>query len=339
MRYIIEISRKTAKKIGELISQGKYESFHDFLLVAVENQLFIESHELRVEKTLEPTKVPARVGVDQEKYTKMPLDLPELRTDWGDLQHSEPPNLENLWSKYVWGQYNRIFPAKITLRVLANFLEDRKVMDLKVLQDRASDVAAKVGPYLRRADRKSGRKRWENLSVGLPKNRRNQGAISRFKLQFVGYMTKKGVLHGLPVSLGFVNISSEESAKQHKIGITEAGEQFAKLKNPIMDSGILERTLSDDEAAFYISHVQSNQPYEMEAIKSIVKAIKDEHTTPDALQSQISTLNQSWSKNVLITMCTGFLSRLRELRILEMRRDGLKSHYMLGPNAKMVIPE
>jgi len=340
MRYIVEVSNKTAKKIGDLIDQGKYESFHDFLLVAVENQLFIESHELGVERKSEPIKVPARIGIDQEEPTKVSLDLPGLQTDWGSLKFVEPPNLDSLWSRYIWGQYNRIFPAKITLRVLANSLENREWMDLEVLQDKASDIAVKVGPYLRRVDRKEGRKRWENLSVGLPRSARNQGAISRFKLQFVGYKTKQGVLHGLPASLGFVHINSGDSSRQDKIGITEAGAQFAELENPIMDSDSLERTLSDDEVAFYISHIQSNQQYEMAMIKKVVRAVKDEHTSSGALKSQIATLNdQSWSVSILGTMCTGVLSRMRELRIIQMRREGLKSRYMLGPNAKMVKTE
>ena len=341
MRYIVEIPPNIARKINTLIEKGNYGSFHDFLLVAIENQLFIESHELGVEE--EPKLVKARairkVSPPQVKRTRTtPIsELHELRTDWEHpLKPVEPPKLENLWSKFLWGHYNRLFPTKITLRVLANLLKDQEKVDLTSLQEKAAYVATEVGIYLKRIDRKTRRKRWEALSVALPNNHRNVGAVSRFKLQFVGYVTKQSVLHGMPVALRFMNIIRRGYDQEAVVGITEAGIEFAKLVNPVIDSNSIEGTLSDEEVAFYISHIRSNQPYEMNMIKAVIEAIENGQRTYDEVKNQVSKLDRNWSTTVLSTMCTGILSRMRELRILEMQREGLRSHYKLGPNARMV---
>ena len=339
MRYIIEISKNIADKIKTLVEQGKYGSLHDFLLVAVENQLFIESHELDLEKKPAPTRGFHEVGSIEGKKlrTIQPLDLPELRTDWvNPPKQVEPPDLENLWSKYLWGQYNRLFPTKIALRVLANLLKNQRKIPLAILQEKASSIATEVGIYLGRVDRKTRKKRWEAFSVGLPKSRRNIGGISRFKLQFVGYLTKSGILHGMPAALRFLNITKQKQEKTPMVGITKAGTEFAKLRNPIIDSKSFEATLSDEEVAYYVSHAQSHQPYEMKAIETAIKAVEDGHVTFQEIRTQIGSLDESWSSNVLTTMCTGVLSRMRELRILRMEREGLKSIYEVGPNSKMV---
>jgi len=326
MRYIVEIRQNIARKINTLIEKGSYGSFHDFLLVAVENQP-VKAHAIHKVSPPQATR-PRTTPISQ---------LHELRTDWKHpLKPVEMPELENLWSKYLWGQYNRLFPTKITLRVLVNLLKDQENVDLTSLQEKAAYVATEVGVYLKRVDRKTRRKRWEALSVALPNNHRDVGAVSRFKLQFVGYVTKQGVLHGMPVALRFMNIIRPSYDRQAVVGITEAGIEFAKRVNPVIDSNSIEGTLSNEEVAFYISHIRSNQPYEMNMIKAVIEAIENGQRTYDEIKDQVSKLDENWSTSVLSTMCTGILSRMRELRLLEMQREGLRSHYKLGMNVRMV---
>lgn len=338
MRYIVEITQPKADAINGLIEQGKYKSFNDFFLVALDNQLFIESRELGSE--LEPA-MKASGQADSfvsRKTSPRPIsELPELKNNFSaTLKSVEPPAIESLWSKYLWGHYNRILPAKITLRVLANLLGDQEKTDLTMLQERASNTATIVGIYLKAFDKKARKKRWEGLSVGLPNSMKDVSAISRFKLQFVGYATKEGVLHGMPVALRFMNVIRGEYGKDSQVGITKAGIEFAKLPNPIIDSDLTEGTLSDEEIAFYVEHIRNVQPYELKAFETVIAGVENGQNTYDTIKVRVSELEKSWSDSIVSTMCTGILSRMRELGILRMHRDGIRSHYETGPKVGLV---
>jgi Arc/MetJ-type ribon-helix-helix transcriptional regulator len=341
MRYIVEVPKKLAEKIAVLLEQGKYSSFHEFIMVAMENQVFIESQELERDRSAKATTIlQSEPGESVSSQTTFFDSLSELRPNWKKpLKTIDPPSLEKLWSKFVWGQYNRILPTKITLRVLCNLQQDREKLDLATLQEKAAYIASEVGAYLRRKDRQSKHKRWEALSIGLPNGQRDIGAISRFKLQFVGYMTKQGILHGMPVALGFANILSSPNHKISVVGITEAGTKFSELANPIIDLNSFEQTLSDEEVAFYLQHVNSSQPYEMQAIRTVIDVINSGERTFEGIRNRLHTLDKGWSSNVLTTMCTGVLSRMRELRLLEIQKEGVRSHYSLGPSVKMVAKQ
>jgi hypothetical protein len=343
MRYIVEITQAKADTISSYIEQGRYKSFNDFLLVALENQLFIESRELGIQSE-QATRTGGPGGPEPfltRKATYRPIsEVEELKINFNStLKPTEPPALENLWSQYLWGHYNRILPAKITLRVLTNLLDDSEKIDLRVLQEHASNVAAIVGTYLKTVDKKTRRKRWEGLSVGLPNSMKDASAISRFKLQFVGYATKEGVLHGMPIALRFMNVTRGEYGKDSQVGITTAGIDFAKLPNPIIDSDLTERTLSDEEIAFYLGHIRNAQPYELKAFETVVAGIENGQKTYDAIKTQIHGLEKSWSDSIVNTMCIGILSRMRELGIVQMHRDGLRSYYQIGPSAGLVKPQ
>jgi Arc/MetJ-type ribon-helix-helix transcriptional regulator len=339
MRYIVEVPKKMAEKIASLVEQGKYSSFHEFIMVAMENQVFIESQEMGSDESARAITAfeKAKSAESVSSQTTFLESLKELRPDWKKpLRTIDPPNLEKLWSKFIWGQYNRILPTKITLRVLCNLQQDQEKLDLSTLQEKAANVASEVGAYLKRKDKQSKRKRWEALSIGLPNGQRALGGISRFKLQFVGYMTKQNILHGMPVALGFMNILSLPNQKISVVGITEAGARFSELANPIIDLNSLEQTLSDEEVAFYLEHVKSGQPYEMQSIKTVIDTINSGERTFDGIRNRLQVLDKSWSSSVLTTMCTGVLSRMRELRLLKIQKEGVRSHYSLGPNSRMV---
>ena len=339
MRYIFEIPQSRAEKISSYIEQGRYESFQDFFEVAVENQLFIESRELGFEPEPQTEKTGSRAdsSAGKKTSTRSISEIQELGNRWtATLKPVEPPDLENMWSKYLWGHYNRLLPAKVTLRVLANLLGEQENLNLILLQERASDAAVSVGTYLKALDKKAQRKRWEGLSIGFPNSVKDIAAISRFKLQFVGYVTKQGVLHGMPVALRFMNIIRNVNGKDSQVGITQTGIDFAKLTNPVLDLNQKERTLSNEEIAFYIKHVRNAQPYEMKAFEAVIEAIENGQITYDSLKNQVSLLEKRWSGTIVNTMCTGILSRMRELGVIRMQREGLRSHYELGPNIALV---
>src|SRR5436853_1441001 len=104
--------------------------------------------------------------------------------------------------RWLFGQYNRLLPAKISLRALAGIaMEGRDELQLNSAAPRIAEVATRLGDYLRALDRRFGTHRDDALATAFPESGlEGQKGRVRYQNQFVGH-TVKGEQGGLLVGL------------------------------------------------------------------------------------------------------------------------------------------
>ncbi len=234
--------------------------------------------------------------------------------------------------KTIWGLHNRFFPSKIGLRVLANLAEElgKEFVDLETTQEEAGKQARLIGRMLVDYDDKIGSQHGDKLSTGLPVGKQDK-SLARFSDMFVGFLKSDESAEGLPADLGFVIIKLETKGNA-LIGLTEKGKQFVQLANPVLDrqdNSIPDRTLSEDEADFLLSHMRTWLPLEWERCQRVLGAISQGENGPDKLDNVLHLKEKHQSLDNISTERAGIVSRLTELGLVRRKRTGLKVTYSL----------
>lgn len=328
MKYVVEISSKQLSGIHELVNAGHYDGVQQFVEVAIENQLFLQK--------LPSDVYPEKLAPQKEKIysnilsTRLPMPLKDPPfTD-------EPAEIQR---KTLWGLYNRVFPAKIALRVLATLAAEleKPFVDFLRVREEASRRARLIGKLLADDDEKARRHHGEKLSTGLPIGSQDK-AIARYQNMFVGFQTSKGKGGGLLVDLGFAVIKDDEKGCK-VIALTEIGTRFAKLSSPILDvqNPITNVALSEEEADAYLNHIKELLPLEFSLYQKILDAISSGKNTPEELDLVVRTDLENLKKSVLATERAGMISRLTELGMLRRNRIGLSVSYSLTPRGEQFL--
>lgn len=327
MRFIIELPTSKAQAIKSLIDSGKYEGMHSFILTAIENQIYIERRPLEQSP---PEDFVSNKSLKESGFSSSSslASQPELASP--DIVRVEDPQPEAVRAESLWALHNRIFPIKITVRVLLNILKSNPpkdgYIDLRIVQDAALEEARRLGRILSQVDKKSHRMHGEKLSAGLPGA--GERSSDRFKLNFVGLINSKNHLDGAPAILRFVNMRRNEEGEP-QIGITESGSQFALLENPILDKADYTRVLSQEESDFYVRHIAEKLQKEHLLSVSVLKAIEDGHITPDELTRVVIEANPNIKREEAQAIRSSLASRLSELGFLRRKRLGLNVTYAL----------
>jgi hypothetical protein len=327
---VIDLDADTVDAINRLIREGRYRTVQDFLFTASQNQLY------DIENTHNPVVIrdslSASASTDQIVRSTAPdLDLSPLLTapDANKLQTTSPPKSEEVASE-IYGLYNRFFPIKITVRVLASMLKGNGPnVPLSTLQENASSIAREYGRKLLKKEIGLGRRRSEMIATALPtKSKRSIDEFkskARFKSHFVGYVSKER-MEGAPAALRFVNIHKGDNGRD-VIGLTAAGLEFAKLTNPVIENGDLNSPLSDKEREFLVNHIFVQLPEEAKLMRSVLKLIKEGATNPEKVQGELGKLKPKLKETELSTVRSGLLSRMSELSLITRERVGLSVRY------------
>jgi hypothetical protein len=332
MRYLIELPTAKVEAIKSLIDSGKYQDAQSFILTAIENQLYLEKQPMECFASVEAQTVQSS---EETRNSSMSLSLlSRPRFEQSPNITVQDPDPEVLSAKYLWALYNRIFPVKVTLRVLLNLLRsnptDSSYADLITVSDAAASEARKLNMVLSKIDRKSHRMHGEKLSAGLP--HAGHRALERFKSHFVGTINSKGHVEGAPALLRLVNIRKDE-AGHPQIGITESGFRFAIMENPILDKFDYSRVFNDEEIDFYLKHISEKLPKEYMLSMNILKAVKSGNNTPNELVRVIHEADPNISSKEAHAIRSSAVSRLSELGMLTRRREGVNVRYILSKNA------
>jgi hypothetical protein len=334
LKYIIDLPMSIAKKVNNLILGGSYENLTQFAITAFQNQLLLEETSKESLDSLITTSISKEVTIEQpvaESSSMLSINfIPE------QVRTVSPPENSKIPNDCLWGQYNRIFPIKITLRVLANLLKENETIDLSVLQSNAVQSAREIGLALKKEDKKNRRKYGEMLSSALPVGRNLSKTENRFINHFVGYYTRAGRIEGAPGALKLLNIF-EENNGSYQVGITQNGLGFAALRNPILDEENYSLTLSQQESSFYIKNVLDNLKREEQLTVEILKAAKDGKSSPSDLNDAISHFSRGWSQAMINTIRAGAVSRLHELGLLGRLRRGIRVFYSLTEFGKETL--
>jgi DnaJ-domain-containing protein 1 len=329
MRQVIEIDPKLWQQIQALLHDGRFESISQFTTVAIENQLLLESNPSdQSTNRVFGVSGPSVEASEEQSTGRISSGLTALSIS------TEQPSVEKLAGRgsneIAWGLYNRIFPVKITLRVLSQLLTKggSQSIDLKVLGDEASLQAKNIGRQLVSARKKSSTA--EKLFTGLP-FRRADKAAERFKKMFVGTITKSGKAEGFPVFLRFIVLRREGT--RATVSLTDAGYAFARLRNPVLDidgaDSVPYSALSVEESDFYMSHLEKAVPREWELCRLLIENISEGINTTERVDQLLKQTVRDLKPALVPPTRSGLISRLSELGLVQRRQDGLRVIYTL----------
>lgn len=235
--------------------------------------------------------------------------------------------------QWLFGQYNKLFPAKASCRALARLQHDQPSgLPVDEVARRIADEAVLLGKELRERDKRTGAKRHVALATAFPQTgAKQEKGRDRYADQFVADLDRAGRLSGLPFSLGLLNLVSPGAGR---ILLTNAGRDFATLSNPVLDRGECspDKRFSDEETEFMIAHIEASVPAEAHAYRAILAAIADGKRTPDdldeeLLQSVAPEIRSKLSPSFLSSQRSGAISRMAELALVRRVKDGVRVSY------------
>ncbi len=328
MKYLVEVDPRRWQRLQVLLEKGQYDSVNQFVAVAIENQL---QYELQSDERL----IERAFSIDETSTASSSLPTTPLAT--------EPPLLvatpKRISDEIVWGLYNRIFPIKITLRVLGQLLarSGGKAPNLELVREESSTKAKLIGKRLSLADRTAERISGEKWSTGLPL-RRTDRSLERFKDMFVGTLSGGGTAEGFPALLGFVDLQMN-SGGHSTITLTQAGYTFSQLPNPVLDENTESHTatLSSNEANFYLAHVRSVLPQEWELNLRVLGAIAEGKNTPKKVDQVLIGAAPNIRQSELGPTRAGLISRMNELGLVHRKRERVNVFYVMTSQGKSYL--
>ena len=377
MRYVIEVTQKQAEEISDLIKKGRYQNFGQFISTAIENQIYIERSDISKQPAFKDALIHIKViEHDEMGRLQKDIDVSGLTNIQNAPKTLPIPKFENLACFFkqngllkeediwLWGQVNRIFPIKLGLRVLYVMLGDMETIELETFRNTAGDIALAYGKMIRSYERDNNKSRDKRVSAGLPmdnesfrseiiikmhKTRRIEELDSylkqeefkskiRYKGQFLTYARKDDKLDGAMAYLRFANLK-EENGNSY-IGLTEPGFYLAKLDNPIIDHKDFEKSLSQKEVDFYLTHVLKDVKGESNAIKWLLQKLDSGITDREELNKELKReFGQIWNASdaVIGTQRAGLMARMFELGLIEKSKNGVNVIYKISKSGKNFI--
>jgi hypothetical protein len=237
--------------------------------------------------------------------------------------------------RWLFGQYNKLLPAKANCRALARMLLDSPGgVPLSQAAARISEQAALLGDYLTQLDTDAGTKRDNALATAFPVSGPDgQKGRVRYANQFVAYVNKEGKVFGLLVDLKLVGTTGD---KEPRLLLTEAGWRFAAMGNPVLDASGPGR-FSQEETAFMLSHVAARVPLEDFAYRTILTAVQEGANTPEKLDGFVAKfapkeIADGLSSAFLASQRAGAISRAVDLGLVTRIRDGVRVRYHTTEN-------
>ncbi|MFQ5910118.1 MAG: hypothetical protein ACE5IJ_05275 [Thermoplasmata archaeon] len=323
MKFVVDLAPEAYERIARAIMSEEPALIVRFIRLAIENQLALEeSEEGSYENALEG-------GSGADRRTEVNLARQEdlwkgLRIDdipWQGLTPVAPPRIAE---GPLWGQYNRLLPAKVGLRVLTQALSSSPDgISLEDYHRKATNVGVKARRFLTDIDAFQGIPRGERLSTAFPEA--TEKSIHRFQSHFLGYLQRDGSAVGALPELGFITISPEAP---NGVQMTDIGLAFVRLPNPVMEGDSIPRkTMSPAEVQFLLNHFRSFMDGEFRFIKGLLQWISQGMDSPETLTRQVQREYPEWSRKVASTMRAGALGRMQELNLISRLREGRQITY------------
>lgn len=361
----INLSDRLFLDIKDHVEKGKYQSPESFLEIAAFNQLALErgaspaeliekghrkirsddnSHAGNSAAKTETEKVPAKSGSRRQSSPlakKAAVDddtlLPEeieaatkrlaLIVASNGRPSPKPVKPHSKSENRVWGQVNRLFSLKLACRWLSTAAaSEAKWPRYAAISDRLADDAATIGTILEQADTEANRKRDDVLATGLPR-RGNSASRDRFLSQFLARITRAGDI--FPGAIWQYELAVFEDSV---ICLTDRGQAFADLKNPLLDGDLKASfALAEEESAFLAEQILKYIAVERDDMRVILNAVAEGKVTPGDLFAAVrDKFPKDWSEVMTRTHVSGLIARLGDLRFMKRKWQGRNVNYELG---------
>lgn len=365
-------SSDTKQMIDSLISKGQYKDYSEVVSVAVAN-LLVLGRELNDKDILviegdkkgkgrpyfsAPDITPAftdavrktHTGTSRKMHQATPLPMEQksyvvpslfLHSGFGDppASFAQRPDEEITLGqevsldRWLFGQFNKLLPAKVNCRALAHLISDfPSGIPMEVATCKISDAAAELGEYLTQYDFMHQIDRDNAFATAFPRiDVDREKGLNRYGNQFVGSVSSRGKLSGLLYEYKLANLSSNNRSC---IQLTRAGWDFALLPNPVLEGNkdFAISKFSHEETDWLLNHIQQTVSVEAFAIRAILTAIREGANTPEKIDATLAPLiprdsGRSLSPSFLASQRSGAISRMVDLGTIIRIRTGTRVSY------------
>ena len=351
MIFTVSLIKKELREIEELVQRGEVGSIHDFIKYAIQNQLQLEkvqsdqngamyqapSSDIPDVTIHENSKQPSR---HENIQLSNPLTL--TATPVNNVFPLDLSDMKTRTKEPIWALKNKYFPLKFLLRVVQKLVSESENgrISIKSLREETNKTAFQLRRELERLDKKLDKKRGERIATGFPTRKKAQ-SFDRFFKNFAVYVSPSGeTIRGMLYELGFIDVVGG------MVVLTEDGNNFANLYSPVLD-GFLEKKetpsypFSEKEIEFLYRHIKQKVSSEHILYEFMIKEIKIGNKTPEGLNHAIwPFLEEKFggSKGVTEQSANSWrgemTSRMVELQLVEIEKQGGKSFYKLTENVK-----
>jgi hypothetical protein len=369
MILCINCSQQTKQRIEILMLKGQYMDYSELISVAISTlstihdemgsgQSMILSDSMKLELTGRgPRSEGPRPGLAGRRGTVHQETKPDSSAQVPDIFRLDDVNVRPAYvapppddmfalgeevpiDRWLFGQYNKILPAKVSCRALLRLQTGTtKGVPIEEATAKIAEAAATLGEFLLSLDAAKQLHRWDEPAIGFPKTGPNTDKSRlRYANQFVAGLASTGQLSGLPVGLKLLN-RADAAAKT--IALTEAGFEFARLTNPILDGSRRDplRKFSEEELAFLLAHISKNVPVEDAAYRILIQTIMGGANTPPVIDAAMVKLisndrAEKLSKSYLSSQRSGAMSRMTDLGLLTRIPDGTRISYSVTAHGR-----
>lgn len=359
-------TRETKEKLDRLLQTGEYADYGEAISFAVDNALMLQEEVQRsgsvvieASSTDDVSNSPLRRNPGDkskqdfsEEESQSTGEHEESENIPGVFRRPQPSNSlpladlpSDMWmsgqeiplDRWVFGQYNKLLPAKASCRALAALADsDVRGVALDDAKQYISEAAVKLGDFLEEHDESNGLKRDNALATAFPTSGNGQEkSRRRYANQFVAKTNKHDQLMGLLFDLKLINRADK---KEFCLLLTRPGWEFARMQNPILD-GLQEKPtqkFSDSERRFLLDHISHSVPVEDYAYRTILDIISEGINAPSeidaALRDRISISKAKKGQltdSFLSSQRSGAASRMEDLGLIERVRNGIRISYAI----------
>ncbi|MFZ5993574.1 MAG: hypothetical protein ACOYU4_01105 [Thermodesulfobacteriota bacterium] len=364
---------ETKQKMDSLLGKDQYKDYSELIAIAISNLWLLDREVARkgalvignefssLSAGLPPTRETAKPAPTKRSPTaSRPQQTPDahyppaegkrpripdvfLLDGVGDLSivtleaHKDESNAGKTVTLDHWlfGQYNKLLPAKVNCRALARMTATHKGgIPIDSAASRIAEAAALLGDYLTYHDRRYKIGRNDALSTAFPRSGSEaEKSRTRYANQFVGSVNSQGQLFGLLCDYKLVALATEEPSR---LLLTAPGLCLARLGNPILDGAQSEPTqkFSQEEVTFLLNHIRVFVPVEDFVFRTLLNAVREGADTPEKLDEALRPLvpadsSRSFSPSFLASQRSGALSRMADLGLITRVRNGVRVTYSI----------
>lgn len=297
---------------AELVRRGRsfadahadaYGSFSELVGAALANQL-----ELEAEGHAGPSGEGGGSGLLGRRL--LPPDL------------AEPPEVDR---GPLFVLTNRLFPLKVSCRVLAN-LQSSGAVPAGEFQAAAARAARLLGLRLRDEDARAGRRGPDRRWIALPVGDDEHAALARYAQFFALGISGSGSPTGPLPQLSLATAVGDGG----ECRLTQLGWDVAEAANPVLDGDEAEPLLDSTERRLFIEALRTN-PAETEAIAEFRGAVEGAAGIQSEVDAAIQRAHEGWNRERAAAQRAAMVGRLHDL--------GLASVDGRGPAAAISLDE
>ena len=341
----------TKEILDNLISAGHYKDYNEIMNLAIDNLSLLEGAMqnsgglvIQRKEVINPQTIASETNHPVITSDIKIINPPEIFTAFDKVptdiiipnipENTSFGNLKIPFTEWLFGQYNRFLPVKMSCRSIANH-QIHNMGGIK-LDSEPILISKEVLEYvkiLKKIEKKNKLGRDELLTIALPSTEKDEEkSLLRYANQFVVYKNSNNQLQGLLFDLKLLNFTS--SNNYESVSLTKYGWEFAKFPNPILEDfqDFPAEKFSEEEQIYIIDHIINNVPIEKSAYSLIISELEKGNNTPDqldkAIEEQFAFTDETRpSQAFLSTQRSGAISRMIDLNLIERIREGIRVKY------------